>query len=143
MKIRKGQLKDAKPLLKVMNQTKELQASAEGGTYNLNWIKDAISSKKTDLVLICEENKKIIGFLLAELHTKKGFSYLDDIYVNPKYRKKGIAAKLQKNHEKICKKLKIKQIMMTVLTTNKKMHQWSKKQGFKRGNKFYLYQKFL
>ena len=143
MKIRRGQLKDAKELFKTINQTKELRSSEKRQTYSLKWIRAVITSKNTDKVLICEENNKIIGFLIAYISKKKGYSYLSDFYVHPNHRRKGIATKLYKEYEKNCKKLKTKRITSLVMTTNKKMQNWCKKHNFKRGNKFYVFEKSL
>lgn len=143
MKIRKGKISDLKELLKFLNETPELQSSKGEKTYTRAWVKDSLTDKDRNLVLIAEENNKIIGFLIAELWKKKKSSFFADIFVKPEYRKQGIATKLKDKYEKICKKLGLKTIVGLVLVTNKKMYKLMEKRGYKRGNKFYFYEKRL
>jgi ribosomal protein S18 acetylase RimI-like enzyme len=141
MIIRKGKLSDSDELLKLLNATPELQPSWEGTLYTRNWVRATLGGKKEDLVLIAEENGKIAGFLMAEMWGKKNHSFLDDLFVRAEYRKKKIATKLMDEYERICKKEKLKNIMLLTLTTNRRMQKFIEKRGYKKGNKFYIYEK--
>lgn len=141
--IRKGKISDSRTLLKLLNSVPELQSSEESNTYTLAWVRNALADKKRNLVLVANKDNHIIGFLIAEIWVKKRYSFINDIFIDKKYRKKGIATQLMKSYETICKKLKLRTIIGLVLTTNKKMHNLKEKLGYKRGNIFYLYEKKL
>ena len=143
LKFRIGKVSDSKILLRMLNSSLELQTNEEGNTYTIDWINDTLKDKKRNLFLIAEEDNKIAGFLIAEIWVNKRYSFINDTYIIPEYRRKGIASDLMKEYEIRCKRLKIKTIIGLVLTTNKKMHKFKEKLGYKRGNSFYLYEKRL
>lgn len=143
MIIRKGKLSDAKELLKIVNATPELHATEDSteSMYSLNWIKAFLTEKEAALILIAEENKKIIGFIIAEIWKKHGYSFLSNITILPDFRRKGVGSMLYEKYESRCKKLKLRCINYLVLTTNEKMQNWSAKHGFKKGKLLYYYEK--
>lgn len=141
--IRRGKLSDLKSLMKFLNETPELQSGHKEETYPEYWVKACLKDVDRDLVLILEDNKNIIGFVIAEIWKSKRYSYLLDIFVVPKYRKQGIATKLMQEYERRCKKLKLNKISMLVLTTNNKMQSFIEKMNHKCGSKFYFYEKRL
>jgi ribosomal protein S18 acetylase RimI-like enzyme len=143
MKIRKGKLGDLEEIYKILNNTKELHGMKdEKEEYPKQSIRETLIDKR-ESVLIAEENKKIVGLLIAEIWKKKKFSYLVDIFVKPEYRKKGVASILTKEHEKRCKKEGMIDLIALVLVDNKKMQSFMKKHNYKQGNKFYYYTKEL
>jgi|SRR3989344_8968174 len=143
MKIRKGKLSDLELLLSTLNGAPELNANAEGQDYTLKWVKSAISDRKRNIVLIAEESKEIAGFLFGELWEDKGYSFLNDLYVFEKYRKQGVASKLNEEYEKICKKKGIHAAISLVLTSNVKMQEFQAKRSYMKGKEFYFYSKKL
>lgn len=143
MKIRRGELRDAKEILRLLNSTPELQGGENEGVYTLDFVKGSIKNKDRELVLVAEEEGKLIGFLTAELWKHKGYSFFVDLFVKPEFRKKGVASQLYSKYESILKKLKIKTITGLVLVTNKRMLKWCKKHGLIIGNKMYFYEKRL
>lgn len=143
MKIRRAKLSDGKELYKILNKTPELRSGTGRETYSLSWIKGAIKDKKTNLTLIAEENKEIIGFLMAEINKNKKYSYWIDLFVKKQFRNKGIAKKLIKKYYSVCDKLKLERIHCLILLKNKKMQKIMKKMKYKQGEKFYFYEKKL
>lgn len=144
MKIRRGKLSDAEEILKALKETPELHGSKdEEIAYTPLFVNGALTHPDRDLVLIAEENKKIIGFLIAELWEHKGYSYLVDIYIRPEFRRQGIASKLFEEYENYCKKHGMNVIVGLVLINNRKMQKWCDKHGIKQENKFYFYEKKL
>lgn len=144
MKIRRGKLSDAEEILGILKETPELSGSKEGEpVYTLKFINGALTHADRDLVLVAEEDGKIIGFLTAELWQHKEYSYLLDIYTKPEFRRKGVASKLFEEYEKICKDGRMNVIVGLVLVNNKNMQKWCDKHEIKQGNKFYLYEKQL
>jgi ribosomal protein S18 acetylase RimI-like enzyme len=142
MKIRKGRMSDAKEIYKRVCETPELHASDEENVYTLDWVKSFLTSKNL-LVLIAEENKQIIGFIMAELWEKQGYSFLANMSIRPEYQRKGIGSRLYDEYENHCRKLKLKTINYLVLSTNEKMQNWSEKHGFKKGKMLSYYEKKL
>jgi len=77
-----------------------------------------IIKKPDKLLLVAEEDNKLIAYLLLETHFRDPFlvgnriGYISELYVLPKYRKKGISKKLleqgNKWFKKKCKVYKIK-----------------------------------
>jgi len=143
VKIRRGKLSDLKELMKFLNDAPELSSGSAEETYSKSYVKACLQDKNRDLVLIAEDRKKIIGFLMAELWQKKKNSFFLDLFVVPEFRERGIANRLREEYENILKKLKIDHISCLVLLTNKKMQKHVEKRGFKRGHKFYYYEKEL
>ena len=143
VKIRKGKISDAREILNFLKVTPELQGNQEGGFYTKDFVLGALKYPDRDLVLIAEENKKMFGFLMAEILEYKKYSFLCDIFVIPEFRKEGIASKLFLEYEKFCKNSKINAITAIVLVNNKKIHKWCRKMGIARGNKMYFYEKKL
>jgi len=143
MKIRKGKLSDSRELLQLLKSTPEVQLSWEGNTYTKEWVNASLIGKEHDFVLIAEENKKIVGFLIAELWKKKKYSFLSDLFVKPDYRKKKVATMLVNEYEKMCRKAKLNSITLLVLTGNKRMQKFIEKRRYKRGNEFYIFEKRL
>lgn len=132
MIIRKEKLSDSKELLRLLNVAPELQTSWEGNTYSKEWVKTAITNKEQDLVLIAEEKAKIAGFILAEMWKKKKYSFLSDLFVRAEYRKKGVAITLMKEYEKICRKERLRRVMLLTTVSNTRMQGFIEKRGIKK-----------
>ncbi len=91
-----------------------------------------ISNKKRILV-IAEENSKLLGFLIASLisNTYEKVAYLDDIFVLPNYRKNRIGTELIEYFKTWSKAHKTKTLRLAVLTNNTNAINFYKKIGFK------------
>jgi ribosomal protein S18 acetylase RimI-like enzyme len=86
---------------------------------------------KTGIIFLAESEKKCVGYIFAI----KGFFYdrsdktkvyISDIFVEKKFRKKGIAKLLISNLIRWCKKEKIKQIFLDVDSNNQKVKEFYK-----------------
>lgn len=143
IKIREGRISDLNELMKILNEAPELEGGIGEETYTEDWIKDTLKNKDRNIVLIAEINGKLAGLLIAEIWKDKRNSFLVDLFVVSEYRKQGVAAKIIREYEKICKKLGINVIVMLVLTTNNNMQKFIEEKGYKQGNKFYFYEKKL
>lgn len=144
MKIRHAQLKDAKQILDLLVRTPELQGYGEmDAVYSKNYVIDCIKDRKLNLILVAEEDNKVVGLLIAEIWDKKRYSFFVNFVVLPGYRSKGIGRKLYSMYEKHCKKHKLKTITALVQTGNKAMQQFCEKEGYKKGHKLCFYEKDL
>jgi len=140
MIIRKGNLGDIKELHKILNNTKELRGFSKGEAYSVQWVKEVISDRKRNAVLIADENGNMAGFLMMHLLPGKDI-LINDVYVKPEYRRQGIAKSLLKAVEVISNKIKSELTAGFVLVTNKKMQDLLKSMGHKKEKMFYYYYK--
>ena len=91
---------------------------ANGGKLRLT----LFGKKPVAKVLIAEIRSKAVGFLLyfynySTFVGQPGI-YIEDLYVNPKYRKKGVGKTLMKNCVKIAKELGFKRVEWAALNWN-------------------------
>ena len=115
MNIRNAQLKDAGQILNLLTKTPELQGYGDrDAVYSKPYVIDGIKDKKMNLILVAEENKRIIGLLTAEMWNKKKHSFLVSFVVLPEYRSRGVGKKLYGLYEKHCKKHGVKTIATLV-----------------------------
>ncbi len=133
-------MEDKKYLYDTLNNTLELRGYDQGEAYSKRWIHEVINDQKRNIVLVAEESKKIQGFLIAHILAGKDI-FLNDIYVYPQYRKKGIASSLMNNLHKISNQLKSKFSMGLVLVKNNKMQNLLRKNKYKKGHTFYYFYK--
>jgi GNAT superfamily N-acetyltransferase len=140
--IRKARLSDAKTILDVFKSTPELQASTEGeALYSEKYVRACIRDRKTGLVLVVEEDKKIAGVLNAEIKKSRKYSFLMDFVVLPEYRSRGVGARLYDYYENYCRKQGLETIVALVQVRNKDMQRFCGKKGLKKGYEFYMYEK--
>lgn len=140
IKIRKGKLKDLKKIIKLLNKTPELSSGVGNKTYSNEWVSSCLKDKSRDLVLVAEDNGKLVGFLMAEIWKSKRYSFLSDVFIARRYRNKGVASELVNLYEKECKKKRINKLLMLALVKNSKIHKFLKKRHYKQGEIFYLYE---
>jgi len=81
---------------------------------------DEIFSSRKNILLVMEENKRLIGFLYG---TKQGNKknikgYIEVLFVSKDGRRKGVASSLIKEFIKILKQRNIKKIQLSVNTKN-------------------------
>ena len=143
MKINLAELEDSREILKLLNNSKELQTTYGKLDYDLNWVKSVIVNKKLCLYLVAKEKNEIAGALISYLFPAAKESFTIDLIVKKKFRGKGIAIKLNKEYEKTLKKRGFNEVYIFVLTHNKKMQKLKTKLNYKKGKKFYFYRKDL
>lgn len=78
------------------------------------------------------ENNKIVGILGFTKRYFKDSDYLDEVIVDKKYRKKGIASALVKKLELNAKKRKSRRIFSSTESKNKISLKFHKKLGYKK-----------
>jgi N-acetylglutamate synthase-like GNAT family acetyltransferase len=142
--IRKADIKDSKEILNLLVKTPELQGSEEvDSLYTEEYVIDTINDKDMNLVLIAEENNKVIGMIMAEIWLKKKYSFLTNFVVDLDYRKKGIGKQIYNEYENICKELELKNIVALIHKTNVIMQKFCKSKGYNKGHEMYYYDKEL
>jgi ribosomal protein S18 acetylase RimI-like enzyme len=105
-----------------------------------SYVKKGIN-KKDKFILVAETQNQIVGFVYCEIKKRPGMfilkkiGYIVDIFILPKFRKKGTGTILIKNAIKKFKQNKIKFVQINSLTGNKKAIRLYKKIGFKEYEK--------
>lgn len=98
--VRSAALEDAQALF-------NLNMAFNGEDISLEYIADSIRSNDRELVFLAECDGKTVGFCCVQL--KKSFCYnvdtaeITEMYVDEKYRRRGIGKTLIEFAEKICK----------------------------------------
>lgn len=122
MKIRKAKLEDKEEIMKLVRNLYSKSAPKIVKKWKRGY------NKLIKITLVAEVNKKVIAFLSFIIH--KNDIYIEDVYVLPKYRRKGIATKLLKKIDYIRKKLKKKYLMVNNRKKDKNAFRLYKKFGF-------------
>ena len=100
------------------------------------FVHELISNRKA-LVLVAQDKKDLIGYLLARLDDRppvfelKRIGAIYDLAVTEEARNTGIGTRLYKKSLEWFKKHKIKRVELTVATTNPISTRFWKKHGFK------------
>lgn len=142
MKIRRATRKDAATILDVARQTPELSGvDGEDSLYTLDFVLGSITDREMCLVLVAEEDGKLLGFIIAEIWKRRGISYLDNIVVVLGQRGRGIGRALYESYEMRCRKLGVRHVAAHVLVTNRGMQRFFDKSGFERGHMMYYQEK--
>ena len=131
--------KDAKILEKMSRGTREI-TMAGGRTLGLKYFQTII---QYGIVLIAEIDKKISGFLLAEVYDKTKLSVLTYLVIRPEYRGFGTGTKLMKDYLNRCKKRKIRLVSLFAPKFNKKTLEFYKRLDFKKDKEYILFFKDL
>jgi ribosomal protein S18 acetylase RimI-like enzyme len=139
MEVRKAQLKDVKQVLELLNATKEVRAY-EGYKYHKEYVTSHLNNPM-HLMLVCEEEGRILGVLCAEIWKDKKYSFVSNLVVSSTHRRKGRGRMLYSAFERYCRSKGLKVVNLLVLVTNKRMQKWCKKNGFKKGHALYFYEK--
>jgi ribosomal protein S18 acetylase RimI-like enzyme len=143
MKIRRSEISDFGEIFRVLNRAPELRHVQGGSNYNIEWVRNMIKNKKRYVSLVAESNGKIVGFLITEFWKDEKYSFVLDLYVDPKHRRNGVATRLYKEFESMCRKAKMKTVITSVLVKNKKMQNFMKKLRYTRGTEVFYYKKDL
>jgi len=141
--IRLANLSDVVEIYEAVNNTPEERDFADGEEYPMCWVKDVIENKDENIVLVYEEDKKLVGFLIAHILASCKDAIMNNLYVKPEYRGKGIATKITKEYETIVRSLGIDFSMSLVHVDNDDMQKLSEKVGYSQGEKCYVYYKWL
>ncbi len=128
----------------LLNHIKEIRDFEEGEEYPEEWVKRLLQSKKDTIVLIVEnEEKKIVGFLISLLLCGVGEAVLNNLWVEETYRGSGIATTLLEKYELELKKRKFTFSMALAKIDNIPVQRFNEKQGYTKGDTFHFYYKWL
>lgn len=144
MKIRKATVKDIPGIKKVnkfsriLNQCSpldKLDSKKKREKDGIDYFRKFIIGKNK-WCYVAEENNKVLGFITFNLEKRetwweiKTVGYVDLVFVDQKFRSKGIAKLLMKEAYKVFRKKKMKYVKLAVQTKNEPAHQMWLKKGF-------------
>ena len=135
MSIRAMLPRDAKAVAKLWRSTKELWPDDKIKFQSEKSLKEWLSDKGNDLLIVYEKNQKIIGFLTATVLPYKS-ACIDDLAVVPVQRGKGIAGELHDYAIKYFKNKKVEFVYCWVKGESQSSRRFWKKKGFNEGKSF-------
>jgi ribosomal protein S18 acetylase RimI-like enzyme len=143
MRIRKIKKQDVETILKIGLSTEEFRIKKETSLFwsekqLLRWI-----DSKNDVMLIAEDDDKIIGFIFMAHHVPTGKVTWENAWVDPKQRGQNIVGKLYKEAEKELKRKGATYICSMTKPTSKSSIRMQEKLGFDEGLKFIWMGKFI
>ncbi len=133
MEIKNATLLDINAIIKLGNAVDEFQVSDEVVTF---WPKDILVNcvnSKTDFLLIAEENKNIIGFIIANYNPNFKKAVIENIFVKKDYRKQNIGSQLLDCLLEKLKDLKCEYVCSLVESHNDIAIEFYIKHGFNKG----------
>jgi glucosamine-phosphate N-acetyltransferase len=140
--VRPAKIKDLSEIVKMKVRLLKYEASLDTYWTGKKNVKDtfykiykaSINSKKNKL-LVAEENNKIVGFGYASLIKNdilktKVHGHINDMFVDKRYRRRGIAGKILQSFFEWFKKNGIKYAVLNVVSKNKIGYKAWTKYGF-------------
>ena len=137
IKIRSARREDLLSCEKI-GKVKEFKVST-GDYFKVNYIKYYLSK---DFFLVAEENKKIIGFIIAEKIRAKGAT-IWYIAVSQEKRGRGVGQRLIQEFEKRSKRKGIEWIILYCPADNELSKNFYKKSGYNKQEHLVEFEKFL
>ena len=92
---------------------------------------DRYFSDLEDIVIVAEDNGKVVAFLSVQVFRGDNYIYLDDLSVTARYRDQGIGTNLIKSAEDYAKEIGISAIVFHVEISNERAHDLYKRLGYK------------
>lgn len=92
------------------------------------------------IAIVAENGQHPAGFILAELHSKAD-AYVSYLYVNPRYRSKGVGTTLMRTLLRSCKRKGIRYVDLDAPKHKKKTLHFYRKLGFKPEGTYIVFYK--
>ena len=144
IEIRKATMKDAETLksfwLNLAKEMFEIEGHVVPSVKNADmWVSFVLEGIKKGQaeVLVAQKGKEPMGFLYLtyptseRYQTSASYAVIQDMYVKPAYRKKGIGTKLMEEVTNRIKKKGVKNVRLSVLSENANAVRFYEKFGFK------------
>jgi|SRR3989338_8101382 len=133
--VRKAKKSEVEEIKKIIDSSEEMDTMSE--TFPKAYYERIIEK---GILLIAEENKKIVGVCFGTFNAKEKWADLLGLTVLPKFRNKGLGSSLVKAFEEFVKKKKLKTID---LYADKKQLLLFRKLGYKEGRAYTAFRKKL
>lgn len=143
IQARLARLKDAGAIYGIGRNTKAFAVSNTVPFYLkkevIQWIKD----KKDNLVMVAESNSRVIGFASCKIMSYHEWAMVDNFYVLPRFRKKGVGTMMERFLEKELRKKGIHYMTRLVRPGNRHSRKFLRKSSFKEHGTYIWVDKFL
>jgi len=132
MRIRKATGKDVGKILKLGNSVKEFKVSKKTVSFWPKKVLMSIVKSKNNFILLAEEDKKLMGFIIINYNPAFDKAIIENIFVVKEFRQKNIGSKLLKE---ALKKINCGYVCTLAELNNKKSINFYSKNGFTKGIK--------
>ena len=130
MKIRAYRKEDASTVYKIIEETEELHVC--GLHYSEKAVQNWHIDRKDDIILVAEEENKIVGFILAILNQPEpNCAIIENLAVIPEYRGKKIGSQLLNECLKLLKLRGVSFVSISVKAHLARSINFWQKHGFK------------
>ena len=145
MLIRSATIEDVPAVLVMLAKTCALHETWDAAKYGLRshpeqyyekWL-TRLLHKERSVLLVAEDEEKLVAFLAAtvepeiSIYSLQEFAFIHDIWVEPEYRRKGIAPQIIKLAVERFQEMRIKQIRLDTVAANESARQLFKSCGFR------------
>ena len=145
MLIRTATIDDIPAVLPMLAKTCALHETWDAAKYGLRshpeqyyekWL-TRLLHKERSVFLVAEDEEKLVAFLAAtvepeiSIYSLQEFAFIHDIWVEPEYRRKGIAPQIIKLSVERFQEMGIKQIRLDTVAANESARQLFKSCGFR------------
>ncbi len=137
--IRDAERKDIAAIQALLNSHEALRATPDAA-YDERHVAGLLESP-VNRVYVCDQDGAVVGVLVAEFWTEKGYCFLDFLVVDAAHRGRGIGSRLYRHLEGRCAAAGIGSIASLVKTENRFMRDWSRRLGFTEGSELRYYEK--
>ncbi|MBU0979825.1 MAG: GNAT family N-acetyltransferase [Nanoarchaeota archaeon] len=137
--IRKAAAKDVEELWKLINSSEELRPRADF-SLSKDFIK-AYIMHPVNFIFVYMDKGHIIGTIIGEAWKDRSFGYIANLVVHPEHRGRGVGTALYRHAEAHCRKLGLTSMNFFTEVGNRRMQRFAERMGYKRGKRFYYYDK--
>lgn len=141
-KIRLANESDVDAIYKIGISSREFAVSKVIRFYQKDEITQWVKDRKNDVIIVAKINSMIVGFACCKIMSQE-WAVVDNFYVLPKFRKKGIGTRIEKFLERELKKRRISYITRLVKPKHRASRKFLKKRGFKEHDKYIWIDKLL
>lgn len=137
---------DVKHVYRSGIEVEEFQTSEAAGNISPFWPEEHLYDwveTESDVLLVAEDNKKIVGYFLSYIHLSTKTAYIRNVYVDDDYRRKGIGTQLVKEGLSQFSNKDVEYVAALVKPDNVPMKKLFKDIDFNEGNIFTWIDKFI
>jgi len=143
MTIRQATINDIDEIHKLGEHVDEFDTTEEVVTFWPKHILKNCIESKNDWLLVAEENSEIIGFIICNNSPVFKKAVIENIFVSPQHRKKGVGQKLLGSLMDQVKSIDCEYVVIFTEEDNNTAIDFYVKNGFNRGKNFAWIDKVL
>ena len=135
IKIRRMEKKDVEAVYSLGTSEERFRVGGDGAVF---WPRGQLSDwvkSKTDVLLVAEDNDKIVGYALSQYHAPTKKAVFENLHVSPEYRGEGVGSQLTDQLVAHLKKQGAVYICALVEPNNEAILNTLTQKGFEKGKK--------